>query len=162
MFCTKCGKDNAEGNSFCIECGAPLKKPNITQKQSQEEPQDVYVPQEAFEQTGNGSDKDTTILGDDTKVILTRQDRQEFKLSIFPVCLGKGSAADCIMDGDESMSRQHACIHENGNEGFVIEDMNSSNKTYLNGNPLEPEELVVINDGDEIKMGSSIFDVTIC
>lgn len=162
MFCTKCGKDNGDNNKFCIECGATLGAPNVSQEAVEPEPvaEEPVVEQEYVAPTGKGSDKGTTILGDDTKIIFTRQDGEEFKLATFPVCLGKGSAADCIMEGDESMSRQHACIHENG-DGFVIEDMNSTNKTYLNGDPLEAEELVVLNDGDEVKMGSSIFTVTI-
>lgn len=162
MFCTKCGKDNGDNNKFCIECGATLNAPAAAEETFAPEPveQEPVVEQENVTATGKGSDKGTTILGDDTKIILTRQDGEEFKLSTFPVCLGKGSAADCIMEGDESMSRQHACIHENG-DGYVIEDMNSTNKTYLNGDPLEAEELVVLNNGDEVKMGSSVFTVTI-
>lgn len=164
MFCTKCGKDNVDGNKFCIECGQPLKKPaqqNSVQENvaTAEEPIQAQSLKEPT--TTQGSDKGTTILGDETKIVLTRQDGKEFKLSSFPVSIGKGSTADCIIDGDESVSRQHACIHENGSEGYVIEDLNSTNKTYLNGYQLKPEELVVLNDDDEVKMGSSVFSVLI-
>lgn len=165
MFCTKCGKDNGDNNKFCIECGEPLKAPNIVSEQPQEETilevKDEQVEFSPVGQKEGASDAGTTILGDDTKVILTRQDGEEYRLSTFPVCLGKGSAADVILAGDESVSRQHICIHEDDENVFVIEDMNSSNKTYLNGNVLEPEELVILNTGDKIKLGNTELDVVI-
>lgn len=163
MFCTKCGKDNGENNKFCIECGATLKAPAADQDPVAPEPveEEPVVEQEYIAPTGKGSDKGTTILGDDTKIILTRQDGEEFKLSTFPVCLGKGSAADVILSGDETVSRQHICIHEDEENGFVVEDMNSSNKTYINGNVLEPEELVMLNSGDKLKLGKTELDVVI-
>lgn len=157
MFCTKCGKDNGDGNKFCIECGAPLNVPSnqASQESSPEETLDVFASAPKHVDTSKGSDTSTTILGDETRIILTRQDGEEFKLSEFPVCVGKGSAADFIISGDESMSRKHFCIHEYGDDGFVIEDLNSSNKTYLNGNVLDTEELVVLNSGDVIKAGKT-------
>lgn len=165
MFCTSCGKDNGDNNKFCTKCGKPLKRPS-TSNNSSSKPQvsNTYDPAEqenVRQDIKRGSDNETTVLGESTKIILERQDGKQFKISEFPSCIGKGSAADCIVDGDESVSRQHACIHENGSSGFVIEDMGSTNKTYVNGNQLESEELVVLNDGDEIKMGSSVFEVTI-
>ena len=165
MFCTECGKENKDANKFCTGCGKPLKKPNglgnVKEPESKTWDPVPSSVDSASSASPPGSDGGTTILGDDTKLTLIRQDGQEFRLSEFPACVGKGSAADCIVDGDESVSRQHICIHENGKRGFVIEDMNSTNRTYLNNDVLQPEELVNIKNNDKIKMGKSVFTVSI-
>lgn len=183
MFCTKCGKDNGDVNKFCIECGSPLdnttsSRDNVLDKNQQNFDGAVgattvidenYDYSSSVEDSANqasfysginiGSDKGTTILGDDTRVILTRKDGKEFPIKDFPAIVGKGSAADVIIPEDESISRQHFCIHEYGDDGFVIEDLESTNKTILNNNALEKEELVVIKDGDSIQIGETFITV---
>ena len=161
MFCTKCGKDNGDNNKFCIECGATLGAPNVLQEAVEPEPvaEEPVVEQEYVAPTGKGSDKGTTILGDQTKLKLVDGKGNEYCIKDFPAIVGKGSASDVIIPGDESISRQHFCIHENGSESFVIEDLNSTNRTYLNGNVLEPEELVVLNDEGKITIGETLLTV---
>ena len=168
MFCIKCGKDNGDNNKFCIECGEPLPDSSEfeqVENNNYEEPSSANANiDRGFHSVSPkkiGSDTGTTILGDDTRVILTRSDGEEFKIASFPASVGKGSAADIIVDGDESISRQHFCIHEYGNNNFAIEDLNSTNKTYINNNVLEPEELVTLNDDDQIKVGETLLTVEI-
>lgn len=158
MFCTKCGKDNGEGNKFCIECGTPLEEEGSTGA-SPEDTVDVFATAPVNNDANMGSDNSTTILGDSVLMRLIADDGAEFDVESLPAIVGKGSKADVIVPGDESISRQHFCIHENGNDGFVIEELGATNKTYLNDNVLEKEELVVLNDGDKIKAGQTILTV---
>lgn len=175
MFCTKCGKDNGDGNKFCIECGTPLKQASNDNKgvntnnnpahiNDEENPWDnvpdgttVISEASSLQNENMGSDLSTTVLNN--SVTLVAKDGTEYCVEELPKTVGKGSAADCIIPGDEAISRVHVTIHNYNNDGYVIEDMNSTNKTYLNGNPLEPEELVVLNDGDNLKLGKSEFTV---
>ena len=39
MFCTNCGKENKDTDLFCKYCGAPLKKPQITNQSTTPEQQ---------------------------------------------------------------------------------------------------------------------------
>ena len=44
---------------------------------------------------------------------------------------------------------------------FAVEDKNSTNGTCINGNRLEPGELVKLKNGDKLKMGNEVFTVEI-
>ncbi|HVO41666.1 MAG TPA: FHA domain-containing protein [Aggregatilineales bacterium] len=53
---------------------------------------------------------------------------------------------------DKGVSRIHARI-ERRESIFMIEDLGSSNGTFINGHSLKPNEQVQINNGDEIRLG---------
>ncbi len=53
---------------------------------------------------------------------------------------------------DKGVSRVHARIRRNG-EQFFVEDMESSNGTFVNGIALKHEESHPIKNGDEIRLG---------
>ncbi|MBZ0291397.1 MAG: FHA domain-containing protein [Anaerolineae bacterium] len=53
---------------------------------------------------------------------------------------------------DNGVSRKHMMLH--AKEGkFFVEDADSVNGTFLNGNPLKPNELTELNNADEIRLG---------
>jgi hypothetical protein len=67
--------------------------------------------------------------------------------------LGRGEHADIQMD-DAFASGQHARLMPHG-EVIVLEDLGSTNGTYLNGEPVRgPQPL---HDGDTIRIGDSEF-----
>jgi hypothetical protein len=69
-----------------------------------------------------------------------------------PVTLGRGEVE--IKLGDPFASSRHAKITRQGRT-LVIEDLGSTNGTYLNGEPLNgPQPL---HDGDRIQIGDSEF-----
>ncbi len=57
---------------------------------------------------------------------------------------------------DEGMSygvsRQHACIHQN-DAGLHVEDMDSTNGTFLNGQRLSPFKVYPLHNGDVLQLG---------
>ena len=60
---------------------------------------------------------------------------------------------------DKSISRIHAKITEE--KGCLyLEDCNSTNGTYLNGMPLDVNDHIMLEHGDEIKLGNFmlVFD----
>lgn len=104
---------------------------------------------------GNEGDSSTTVLADDPAktLVLIRSDGAEVRVSAFPATLGKGTAADIQISGNNSISRVHARVIA-ANGSFAIEDLGSTNKTHINDNPLEVGEVVALHCGDELKLGS--------
>lgn len=67
--------------------------------------------------------------------------------------LGRGGEADIVLE-DSFSSTRHARLIPQG-DAIVLEDLGSTNGTYLNDEPLSgPQPL---HDGDRIKIGSSEF-----
>jgi hypothetical protein len=56
------------------------------------------------------------------------------------------------------VSRQHARITPN-DRGYAIEDLGSSNGTWLNGNRLEARQLYQLRGGDHIQLGELLIFV---
>lgn len=54
---------------------------------------------------------------------------------------------------DSLVSRKHAAIQVKDGKA-IIRDLNSRNKTYINGRPVEK---LILNDGDEIRIGNSLI-----
>ena len=57
--------------------------------------------------------------------------------------------------GDKSMSRYHCWVSKFKTE-VVIEDLGSSNGTYVNGTVISKP--TVLQKGDRVKVGSSLFE----
>jgi pSer/pThr/pTyr-binding forkhead associated (FHA) protein len=55
-----------------------------------------------------------------------------------------------------SVSRQHARLLLQGNQVFV-EDLNSTNSTYLNRQKLQPGQRYLLNSGDELRLGGVVL-----
>jgi hypothetical protein len=67
--------------------------------------------------------------------------------------LGRGGDADIVLQ-DQFSSTRHARLVPHG-DAIVLEDLGSTNGTYLNGEPLTgPQPL---HDGDAIRIGDSEF-----
>ena len=67
--------------------------------------------------------------------------------------LGRGAEADIVLEDSFSSSR-HARLVAQG-DAVVLEDLGSTNGTYLNGEPLSgPQPL---HEGDRIRIGDSEF-----
>jgi hypothetical protein len=56
----------------------------------------------------------------------------EFPLNSAPVTVGRGGQNDLVLDGDEFASARHARIEMRG-DGVWVQDLESTNGTYVNG-----------------------------
>ncbi len=77
---------------------------------------------------------------------------QEFKLTKPETIIGRDPSADCVIS-HKGVSHQHARITRLG-DGHLLEDLASTNGTFLNGQRLTGA--MPLNSGDEIKLGQSI------
>ena len=68
------------------------------------------------------------------------------------IAVGRTAAENDLILNDPSVSNKHARI--NYREGqFFLQDLDSTNGTFLKGVRLEKEEKVMLNQGDEFKIG---------
>ena len=184
-FCTSCGKEvqavSVEVNRIDISAvenpsfTAPIElvENNSTQAPDIHEPIAPAVPK----------DSGTTVLSDIEKkqeelkqalekspagqmaefnkepsAALTSVEGKVYSVKKFPSVVGKGSAADVQISGNNAISREHLKFSYS-DEKFYIEDLNSSNSTYLNGKKIEPKVETQVIDADEIKLADETFKI---
>ena len=114
-------------------------------------------------------DNATTLLVDDNATTLLVEDEVHYP-SVFRVStnenidinkpvfrLGKEkSYCDYFVNNNSAVSRSHADIITRGNEYYIM-DLNSTNKTYINGVKLVPNEEKELHDGDNVRLGNEEF-----
>jgi len=123
-----------------------IKPQYVTESDIVSEPQTYDAPAEETILLTNR----TTAIG----VILKSKDiemAQTIIPSDFPCVIGKSrKSADCIID-DSTISRVHLRINEES-DGYYIEDLNSTNGTFLNGEKVKPHMPLKITVGDSIRL----------
>jgi diguanylate cyclase (GGDEF)-like protein len=78
---------------------------------------------------------------------------QRYMLSDRPVVIGRGDDAD-VKIADHSVSRRHARV-EATSKGAMVEDLGSTNGTFVNDQPIET--LTFLKDGDYLRVGNCIY-----
>ena len=68
-----------------------------------------------------------------------------------------GKKADCVVD-NPTVSSAHARIYIT-DEGCFIEDLNSTNHTYINGVSVQPNVRLKLQNGDILKLSDEEFRV---
>ena len=61
---------------------------------------------------------------------------------------------------DKRLSRRHAAIQHVPDQGFYLIDFNSTNGSFVNGEPVR--HCVTIKDGDTVRLGSLAFTFFVC
>jgi ABC-2 type transport system ATP-binding protein len=65
-------------------------------------------------------------------------------------------AANVVLDEDPEVSRRHASFSPAG-AGLIVQDLGSTNGTFVNGHRLE--HAVTVSTGDRVQIGETIIDV---
>lgn len=73
------------------------------------------------------------------------------------ITIGRDASCNFRLD-DPLVSRKHANIEFISNVAY-IKDLGSTNATYINNNPLKPNEQRKIRRGDVIKIGSTVINI---
>ena len=81
---------------------------------------------------------------------------EEIPVDSMPVAIGRGGQNEVPLDGDDFASAQHARF-EAKRDGLWVEDIGSTNGTFVNGTRLERAQLAQV--GDVIKIGSTELQV---
>ena len=107
----------------------------------------VTRPEELAVPAGAGADHLVVIYSSDTRHLGRRQ-----ILGSTDVTMGRGSENTVVLDAD-SVSRRHARIEKRANGWYVV-DLNSTNGTYVNDEPVNEHRLM---RGDQVKVGDTIL-----
>lgn len=86
-------------------------------------------------------------------IIQGEEEGREIELRRDELTLGRGPDNELVLP-DIACSRRHAMIEHQG-EDWVVIDLNSGNGTLVNG---ERIQRAVLRDGDEIEVGSTVFE----
>lgn len=93
-------------------------------------------------------------------VLVRRSSGEEIVIDKEQFIIGKERAkVDYCVTGNRTVSRVHAMIFRR-DDGFYIQDNNSTNRTFINGTPIQPMTEIKINVGDEIRLSDENFVLT--
>jgi pSer/pThr/pTyr-binding forkhead associated (FHA) protein len=144
MKCTECNMENIEGALFCEECGAKLDG----------------IDELSSAGSGEAGEGEMLVLASSTggtleipvknEVVIGREDPIS---EVFPdLDLTNFGGAD------GGVSRKHAVIRRS-DSGCTIEDMGSTNGTYINKKRIQPHSPQAIKPGDEVRFGKVAFSL---
>ncbi|MCK5551551.1 MAG: FHA domain-containing protein [Deltaproteobacteria bacterium] len=102
--------------------------------------------------------KDSLKKGPTGKLIVIFGDRlgKQYHLGRERMLIGRLGRSDILID-DSSVSREHAII-ERRDGRFVLEDLKSTNGTFVNG---EFVDVYVLNHGDKIRIGNTVLQLIV-
>jgi pSer/pThr/pTyr-binding forkhead associated (FHA) protein len=136
MKCTECQMQNIEGALFCEECGTQLG----TGREMANSTEDKSSPQLVLA----SSDGNRLEIPSRDEVIIGREDPIS---EVFPDL----DLTD-LKGMEKGVSRRHAIIHRSGMD-YTVEDVGSTNGTYVNRKKIQPHVPQAIKAGDELRFG---------
>ncbi len=142
MKCTECNMENIEGAIFCEECGAKL------------------------EAAGEMNETAAAVEGEQGELVLASTNGSKLQIpSKDEVVVGREDPISEVFPdldltdfggADGGVSRKHAVIRRSGLD-CTIEDMGSTNGTYINRKRIQPHAPQAIKPGDEVRFGKLAF-----
>jgi hypothetical protein len=82
---------------------------------------------------------------------------KQFVLHRNPTVLGSSPKADVYLFKDDAIEPRHALLHNRGGR-FEIEDCETPDGTYVNGNPIRRQ---ILQNGDQIVLGKTVLEFSI-
>lgn len=90
------------------------------------------------------------------RILQGRRRGREYSIGSDPVIIGRAPQCDIIIPDDQLVSSEHADVRMDEHGQMVIRDLESVNGTEVNGESVEEG---ILNPGDEIAIGSTVFEV---
>lgn len=92
-------------------------------------------------------------------VLVRKLDGEVVKISKKDFVIGKSKYSDYQVTKNNTVSRSHVVAHKQTDGSLTIEDNDSKNGTFIDGERLEPHEEVKLKDGLSLRMSDEIFEV---
>jgi len=155
IICPACGASNLPGVAFCEDCGASLSDAPTNSSPAVAPPVHYDAP------TPVAAPPQPVVVAARARLVLTSGAR-EFALDKDTILLGRRSPVDGIFpevdltdyDTDSYISRRHGRITRK-DEGFVYEDLGSSNGSWVNGNKVQPSIQQPLVEGSSLRLGKT-------
>jgi hypothetical protein len=165
--CKRCGRSNIEGSGRCEFCGSLLEDAGSNIEDILVNPANIRFPHPPSTVTTAHPviTKRRNMIGrltinDEREFILDGKD--EFLIGRTDNISGSQPDIDLSnIDKEMVTSRKHAKIIKKS-ESYFVEDLESTNFTYLNGRMLSPNTPSKLDDGDVVRIGKVylVFSVT--
>ncbi len=143
IACAKCGFENHVDANFCSRCGSRLVHADPAETTV------TYAPASTEEAAAAGPRVEAPRF---IPTLLIRagggREGEEIPLDADLLTIGRNPESHLFLD-DVTVSRHHARVIRDAT-GFVVEDLNSLNGTYVNRRRVERHHL---SDGDEVQIG---------
>jgi hypothetical protein len=149
ILCPKCGLENTPDSIFCRRCGTrllPMEGAETTL---------AYAAGDREDTGAHARERGPAVSGT-VLIIRTVGDREGEVVCMEgdSFTIGRSPQSDLFLD-DVTVSRHHARIVVDEEDGFFVEDLNSLNGTYVNRKRIERHQLF---DGDELQVGKFKLD----
>ena len=165
VVCPSCGADNLPGTLFCVQCGTylPSGGPLRTEPLPDQEDGRPARPR----RDGQGEDTksrsiniEVDVLNTGRKILLSAD--REILVGRLDAAHGIFPELDMTTDGglEQGVSRRHARIYTRDGTCFV-EDLDSTNGTFLNEERVTPYLPYAFRDGDVLTFGTMQLEVHI-
>ena len=138
MKCTQCGAELAPGARYCGECWAV-----VSSHPSEATPPGIDA--------GAARDRTPSLAGR-LVVEIGPDEGKEFSLR-GTMRIGRSEDSEITL-ADAQASRHHAAISPEPG-GFTVQDLNSSNGTFVNGKRLD--EPRILKDGDRLRVANTVL-----
>ncbi len=133
------------------------KKPEPVQEIKKPEPE-VKKPEPVQEVKKTEPVKESTPAEQPAPKLTRRSNGETFSVNKPVFKLGKERAkVDFCITGNKTVSRVHATLYVRGGECFV-QDNNSTNRTFVNGEPIAVQTEIKLKKGDVLKLSNEEFD----
>ena len=156
--CSNCNAENKEQDVYCYRCGHLLPSVQVTTDQAgtrilHSQTQQLALPKRSW----------GTARLDTESLITFRIKGDERHLQVYltdeELIMGR-THGDIVADVDLSLydadekgvSRRHALLKRE-NDTVTIVDLGSANNTFINGQKIVPNEVRILRDGDELRLG---------
>ncbi len=160
IVCSACGCENREGEFFCGDCGCGLFGDPRTP---------LHVRKENLEYTTDRLMWGTSQFDEDSQLVIYIRDDatpmlvepgEQLVVGRSDIITGVTPDLDlaAYQAVERGVSRLHAAIRRAGTI-LVLEDLNSSNGTHVNGRRLLPDHPCVLHDGDEVRLGKLVMHI---
>ncbi|SRR5258708_14156755 len=155
QLCPNCQKKNKPGEMYCFSCGHILKIPaGITQPFQELDAKSRF----GTAHFGERSTLYLAIRGAPNPFKITLRDEMIIGRSTSQSALGPDIDLSSFGAEKLGVSRLHAALKRTGDTVSLM-DLQSSNRTFVNGQRMYAHEVRVLRDGDEIRLGKLVIKV---